>query len=233
MKYAEIIEKMTLEDKVALCSGADDWNTKGFPAYGIPGVFLCDGPHGLRKQRIKAGSPHVKDSIEAVCFPTASLVAATWDPVLAETMGAALAEEMETERVSVLLGPGVNIKRNPLCGRNFEYLSEDPYLAGKMAAAWIRGVQSKGRAACAKHFAANNQEALRMATDSIVDIRTLREIYFTAFEIAVKEGAPKTLMCSYNLINGVYSSDNRWLLTEVLRKEWGFSGLQTQRIWSL
>lgn len=225
MEYRELIEKLSLEEKIALCSGADNWNTKAFPEYGIPSVFLCDGPHGLRKECVREGSTNLKDSFEAVCFPTASLAAATWDPERMEELGAALAEEMEAEAVSVLLGPGVNIKRNPLCGRNFEYFSEDPYLAGKLAAAWIRGVQSKGKAACVKHFAANNQEALRMASDSIVDLRTLREIYLSAFEIAIKEGQPKSVMCSYNQINGVYSSDSHWLLTEILRDEWGFSGM--------
>lgn len=221
----QALEKLSLKEKIALCSGADNWNTKAFPKAGIPSVFLCDGPHGLRIENVRAGSVNLKDSAEAVCFPAACLTASSWDPALLRTLGAAIAEEMEAEGVSVILGPGVNIKRNPLCGRNFEYFSEDPYLAGTLAAAWICGAQSKGKAACVKHFAANNQEALRMASDSIVDLRTLREIYLAAFELAVKAGKPKTVMCSYNRINGVYSSDSRWLLTEILREEWGFSGL--------
>ncbi|MBU3875045.1 glycoside hydrolase family 3 C-terminal domain-containing protein [Faecalicatena sp. AGMB00832] len=215
---------MTLEEKAGLCSGADFWHTKGIERLGIPSVMVSDGPHGLRKQEGETDHLGVNESIKAVCFPAACAVASSFDTDLIEKMGETLGEECQAEDVSVLLGPGVNIKRSPLCGRNFEYFSEDPYLAGKMAAAYIRGVQSKGVGTSIKHFAANNQEYNRMSCSSEVSRRTLREIYLPAFEEAVKAARPKTVMCSYNKINGVYSSENRKLLRDILRDEWGFEG---------
>ena len=223
MKHKEIIAKLTLEEKCCLLSGRDFWSTYGIKAAGVPSVSLSDGPHGLRKER-KDAKPGTHDSYPATCFPTAATAANSWDPDLGEEIGKAIAEEAASRGVEVLLGPGMNIKRNPLCGRNFEYFSEDPYLAGKMAAGYIRGIQSQGISACPKHFAANNMELRRLASDSIVDERTLREIYLTGFEIAVKEADPKCIMASYNEVNGVYANENRHLLQEILRDEWGFSG---------
>ncbi len=219
-----IIEAMTLEEKAGLCSGADFWHTKAVERLGIPAVMMSDGPHGLRKQEGEGDHLGLNESIEAVCFPAACALAASFDTDLAERMGGILGEECQAENLDILLGPAVNIKRSPLCGRNFEYFSEDPHLAGKMAAAYIRGVQGKGVGTSMKHFAANNQEYRRMSCSSDVDERTLREIYFPAFETAVKESQPKTIMCSYNKINGVYAADNEWLLSKVLRDEWGFEG---------
>ncbi len=216
---------MTLAEKVALCSGADTFHTKAFAAHGIPGIALADGPHGLRKQVAASDRLGVNDSVPATCFPTASLSACSWDRELLYEMGAAIGEEALQERVAVVLGPGVNIKRNPLCGRNFEYFSEDPCLAGELAAAWIRGLQSRGVGASLKHFAGNNQEDERMSSDSVVDERALREIYLPAFERAVKTAHPATVMCAYNKLNGVYCSDNATLLREILRAEWGFDGV--------
>lgn len=192
-----IIDRMTLEEKVALCSGADTFHTKAFEAHGIPGIALADGPHGLRKQVAASDRLGVNKSVPATCFPTASLSACSWDRELLYEMGAAIGEEALQEGVAVVLGPGVNIKRNPLCGRNFEYFSEDPCLAGELAAAWIRGMQSRGVGASLKHFAGNNQEDERMSSDSMIDERTLREIYLPAFERAVKAGRPATVMCAY------------------------------------
>lgn len=225
MKYQAIIDQMTLEDKVALCSGADYWNTQAFEKYGIPSIMMADGPHGLRKQVSAADPLGINNSIPATCFPTASLTACSWDRDLLFALGAAIGEEALQEGVSIVLGPGVNIKRNPLCGRNFEYFSEDPYLSGELAAAWIAGIQSKGVGASLKHFAANSQENERMASDSLVDERTLREIYLPAFEKAVKTAQPATVMCAYNKLNGTYCSDNAYLLREILRHEWGFTGV--------
>lgn len=224
MKYEEILSKMTLEQKIALCSGKSFWSTKDFAELGIPSISLNDGPHGPRKQNQKSDHLGINSSVPATCFPTASALACSWDEALAREVGEALGEECLQEDTQVLLGPGVNIKRNPLCGRNFEYYSEDPYLAGKMAAGWIRGVQSKGVSASLKHFACNNAENHRMVSDSIVDARALHEIYLKPFEIAVKEGKPGTVMCAYNRINGTYCSDNQALLTGMLRDEWGFDG---------
>jgi beta-glucosidase len=215
---------MTLEDKIAFCSGASFWETKAFPRYEIPAIFMCDGPHGLRKQQGEGDHLGLNASVTATCFPTASAAAATWDSVLLYEMGEAIALEALREKVNVILGPGVNMKRNPLCGRNFEYYSEDPFLSGKLAAAWINGVQSKGTGVSLKHFAANNQELKRMSCDCLVDERTLREYYLLAFEMAVKEAVPVTVMCAYNKLNGTYCSDNRLLLTGILRDEWGFDG---------
>jgi len=219
-----LLKELTLEEKCALLSGAETFKTRGMPEHGIPQIWLSDGPHGLRKQAGESDHLGLNPSVPATCFPTASAVANSWDAALGEEIGAALGEEAAAQEVSVLLGPGLNMKRNPLCGRSFEYFSEDPYLAGKLAAGYIRGIQSKGVAACPKHFAVNSQETRRMASDSIVDERTLREIYLTGFEIAVKEGHPHSIMSSYNLVNGTYANENKHLLMEILRGEWGFDG---------
>lgn len=219
-----LLKELTLEEKCALLSGAETFKTRGMPHHGIPQIWLSDGPHGLRKQAGESDHLGLNPSVPATCFPTASAVANSWDTALGEEIGAALGEEAAAQEVSVLLGPGLNMKRNPLCGRSFEYFSEDPYLAGKLAAGYIRGIQSKGVAACPKHFAVNSQETRRMASDSIVDERTLREIYLTGFEIAVKEGHPRSIMSSYNLVNGTYANENKHLLMEILRGEWGFDG---------
>ena len=206
-------------------SGANFWNTKGVERLGIPGMMLTDGPHGLRKQGGKADHLGLNKSIPATCYPSAAGLANTWDEALIEEMGRFLGLEAASEGVSVLLGPGVNIKRSPLCGRNFEYFSEDPYLSGKMAAALIRGIQSNGISACVKHYAANSQELRRMTNDSVVDERTLREIYLPAFEMAVKEGGVKTLMTSYNRVNGIYAHEHPHLLRDILYGEWDFDGM--------
>ena len=219
-----LLKELTLEEKCALLSGAETFKTRGMPEHGIPQIWLSDGPHGLRKQAGESDHLGLNPSVPATCFPTASAVANSWDAALGEEIGAALGEEAAAQEVSVVLGQGLNMKRNPLCGRSFEYFSEDPYLAGKLAAGYIRGIQSKGVAACPKHFAVNSQETRRMASDSIVDERTLREIYLTGFEIAVKEGHPRSIMSSYNLVNGTYANENKHLLMEILRGEWGFDG---------
>lgn len=224
LKYEKIISQMSLEEKALMMSGKNTWETRDFEKYGIPSMFMADGPHGLRKQAGAGDHLGLNASIPATCFPTAASVANSWDEALGEEIGAALAEEAITMGVNVILGPGLNIKRSPLCGRNFEYFSEDPYHAGKMAAAYVRGIQSKGIAACPKHFAANSQELRRMANNSVVDERTLREIYLTGFEIAVKEGKAKSIMSSYNEINGIYANENSHLLQEILVDEWGFDG---------
>ena len=224
MDIKELIAQMTLEEKAGLCSGDDFWHTKAVERLGIPRTMVSDGPHGLRKQDDAADHLGINDSIKAVCFPAASATAASFDPEMIRQMGEALGDSCQHEQVSVLLGPAVNIKRSPLCGRNFEYFSEDPYLAGKMSTAMIQGVQSRNIGTSIKHFALNSQEHRRMSSSSNCDERTIREIYFPAFEMAVKEAQPWTVMCSYNKINGVYASEDPWLLTEVLRKEWGFEG---------
>lgn len=224
MKYAELIKRMTLEEKASLMSGKDFWQSVNIDRVGIPSIFFADGPHGIRKQAGSADHLGLNPSLKATCFPTAATVANSWNPELGEEIGRCLGEEAASQGVHVLLGPGLNMKRSPLCGRNFEYFSEDPYLAGKMAAAYIRGIQENGVAACPKHFAANSQELRRMSTNSVVDERTLREIYLTGFEIAVKEGKAKTLMSAYNQVNGVYANENEHLLQEILRDEWGFDG---------
>ena len=224
MKRKFVIPKLTLEQKCALLSGAATFKTRALPQYGIPSIWLSDGPHGLRKQAGPADHLGQNPSEPATCFPTASAVASSWDTALGEEVGRAVGEEAAAQDVAVVLGPGLNTKRSPLCGRNFEYFSEDPYLSGKMAAAYVRGIQANGVAACPKHFAANNQELRRMATDSIVDERTLRELYLTNFEIAVKEGKPQTIMTSYNMVNGTYANENVHLLKEILRDDWGFDG---------
>ena len=224
MNAHEQIKKLSLEEKAALLQGKTVWTTYAFPHAEIPEIFLSDGPHGLRKQAGSADHLGLNASIPATCFPTAAGMANSWNTDLAEELGRALGEEAAANDVNVVLGPGLNIKRSPLCGRNFEYFSEDPYLAGKMAAAYIRGIQANGVAACPKHFAVNSQELRRMAMDAVVDERTMREIYLTAFEIAVKEGKAKTIMSSYNMVNGTYANENAHLLTDILRREWGFEG---------
>lgn len=220
----KIISQMTLEEKAGMCSGLDFWHLKHVDRLGIPEVMVSDGPHGLRKQDDKGDHLGMNDSIKAVCFPPACLAACSFDRDLMHEMGSAIGREAQANDVSVVLGPAVNIKRSPLCGRNFEYYSEDPYLAGEIAAAFINGVQSEHVGTSIKHFAANNQEYHRMSGSSEVDERTLREIYFPAFETAVKKAQPYTFMCSYNQINGTFASENKWLLTNVLRGDWGFEG---------
>ena len=218
-------EKLTLEEKAALLQGWTTWTTRQVQHAGIPAMFLSDGPHGLRKQAEKGDHLGLGASVKATCFPTAATMANSWDPALGEELGKALGEEAAANGVNMVLGPGLNIKRSPLCGRDFEYFSEDPYLAGKMAAAYIRGIQANGVAACPKHFAVNSQELRRMSMDSVVDERTLREIYLTGFEIAVKEGRPKAIMSSYNQVNGTYANENAHLLQDILRSDWGFDGM--------
>lgn len=223
MNIDKIIKELTLEEKAALCSGSDFWHTKPVERLDIPAIMVSDGPHGLRKMKDDGENPN--DAIKAVCFPSACALACSFDRKLLETLGKALGEECQAEDVSVILGPGCNIKRSPLCGRNFEYFSEDPYLASQLACAHIKGVQSKGVGSSLKHFAMNNQETRRMSYSANVDERTFREIYLAAFETAVKEAKPWTVMCSYNRINGVHSSQNGRLLTDILRNEWGYEGL--------
>ena len=224
MKHTDIIKSLSLEQKCALLSGGTVFTTRALPGKGIPAITLSDGPNGVRKQAGAADHLGLNPSVPATCFPTSATVANSWDPELGEAVGAAMGEEAAAQGVSVLLGPGLNIKRSPLCGRNFEYFSEDPYLAGKMAAAYVRGIQKNGIAACPKHFAVNSQELRRMASDSVVDERTLREIYLTGFEMVVKEAQPKTIMSAYNLVNGTYANENAHLLMEILRRDWGFDG---------
>ena len=224
LKYEKLIRKMTLAEKAIMMSGKNTWETVDLEKYGIPSMVMSDGPHGLRRQAGAGDHLGLNASLPATCFPTAAGVANSWDEALGEEIGEALAEEAVTMGVNVILGPGLNIKRSPLCGRNFEYFSEDPYHAGKMAAAYVRGIQSKGIAACPKHFAANSQELRRMANDSVVDERTFREIYTTGFEIAIKEGKSKSIMSSYNEVNGVYANENSHMLQEILVDEWGFDG---------
>ena len=224
MKRTDIITKLNLEQKCALLSGDTVFTTRGYKNAGVPSITLSDGPNGVRKQAGAADHLGLNPSVPATCFPTAATVACSWDPALGEEIGRAMGEEAAAQEVAVLLGPGLNTKRSPLCGRNFEYFSEDPYLSGKMAAAYVRGIQSEGISACPKHFAVNSQELRRMASDSVVDERTLRELYLTGFEIVVKEAHPKALMSSYNLINGIYANENAHLLQDILREEWGFDG---------
>ncbi len=224
MDIKALVSQMTLEEKAGLCSGLDFWHTKPVERLGVPSVMVSDGPHGLRKQDEKADHLGVNDSIKAVCMPAACATASSFDRDLMGRMGQAIGDSCQHEKLGVVLGPAVNIKRSPLCGRNFEYFSEDPYLAGEMSAAYINGVQSKNVGTSIKHFAANSQEHRRMSSSSNADERTLREIYFPAFEISVRKAQPWTVMCSYNRINGVYASENPWLLTDVLRGEWGFKG---------
>ncbi|AIQ31500.1 glycosyl hydrolase family 3 [Paenibacillus sp. FSL P4-0081] len=220
----EVISKMTLEEKASLCSGISAWNTIALPEHGISSIMLTDGPHGLRKQTGAEDHMGLNNSAPATCFPTAAGLASSWNRELIEKVGTALGEECQAEGVSILLGPGTNIKRSPLCGRNFEYFSEDPYLSSELTTKHIQGVQSQGVGTSLKHFAANNQETKRFNIDAIIDERTLREIYLASFEGAIIEAQPWTVMAAYNKINGQFCSENRNLLTEVLRDEWGFKG---------
>ena len=225
MDIGKMISDMSLQEKIAFCTGADFWHTKAYPQHGIPAIMMADGPHGLRCQKQGADMLGVNQSLPATCFPPAVTAGATWNPELYAAEGEAIGKEGLAAGVPLILGPGCNIKRNPLCGRNFEYLSEDPYFAGRMASAFIRGQQSTGALSSLKHFAANSQEYKRQNGDSQMDERTLREIYLAAFEIAVKESRPGTVMCAYNKINGVHCSDSKRLLTDILRSEWGFDGV--------
>ena len=227
MKHSDLIKQMTLEEKSNFCSGLDYWHTPGLEKLDIPVVMWTDGPHGIRKRSEKKDKDQQMSlkGVPAICFPTAATTACSWDPDLIYEMGVLLGEECLKEQVSVLLGPGTNIKRSPLCGRNFEYFSEDPYLAGEISAAFVNGVQSKGIGTSLKHFAGNNQETRRMTVDSVVDERAFREIYLTSFEKTVKQAQPWTIMCAYNRLNGTYCAENKWLLTDVLRDEWGFKGM--------
>jgi len=224
MDIKNIVARMTLEEKASLCSGADFWHTKAVERLGVPAVMVSDGPHGLRKQGQTGDHLGVNDSIPAVCFPAACATAASFDRQVVSRLGEALGDACQHEDVSVILGPSVNIKRSPLCGRNFEYFSEDPYLTAEMAVAYTQGVQSRNIGVSVKHFAANNQENRRMSSDSVVDERTLREVYLPGFEATVKRAKAWTFMCAYNRVNGVYASENPELLTKILRDEWGFDG---------
>lgn len=221
---SKLVQQLSLEEKAGLCSGKDTWRLKSAPRLGIPEIAVSDGPHGLRKQEQKSDHLGLYDSVKAVCFPAACATAASFDETLLNELGNALGEACRKEKVAILLGPAMNIKRSPLCGRNFEYFSEDPFLSGKLAAAQIKGIQSRGVGTAPKHFAANNQEFRRSTNSSEVDEKTLREIYLRGFEIAVKEAKPWTMMCSYNAINGTLASQNPWLLSDVLRGEWQFEG---------
>ncbi len=221
----DVLDSLTLEEKASLLSGRDFWRTKPAAAKGVPSIRMADGPHGVRREAPWNEKKNGGRSLPAVCYPTASLLACSWDEALCGRIGRALAAECREQDVQVLLGPGVNIKRSPLCGRNFEYFSEDPLLAGKLAAAYIRGVEQGGVAASLKHYAVNSQESYRMRVSAEVDERTLRELYLRPFEIAVKEGRPSTVMASYNRVNGVHATENETLLRRILREEWGFSGL--------
>ncbi|MET0784328.1 MAG: glycoside hydrolase family 3 N-terminal domain-containing protein, partial [Leifsonia flava] len=219
----ETLAALTLEEKASLTSGADFWTTKSAP--GVPSIMLTDGPHGVRKQRANGDHLGITDSVPATCFPPAVALGSSWDVTLLERVGIALGEESVAENVGVLLGPGINIKRSPLGGRNFEYLSEDPIASGVLGSALVRGLQSQGVGASLKHFAANNQEADRMRVSADIDERPLREIYLRGFQRVVEDEQPWTVMCSYNRLNGVYTSEDPWLLNTVLRDEWGFTGL--------
>jgi len=225
MNIAELVAELTLEEKASLCLGSDFWHTQGVDRLGIPAVMVCDGPHGLRKQPDEGDHVGIGGSVPATCFPTASALGSSWDPELVRSVGEAVGREAREQDVAVVLGPGVNIKRSPLCGRNFEYFSEDPAVSGALGAALVEGLQSQGVGASVKHFAANNQETDRMRVSADVDERTLREIYLPAFERVVVQAKPWTVMCAYNRVNGTYASQHHWLLTEVLRDEWGFDGL--------
>ncbi len=225
MNMKELLKELTLEEKASLCSGEDFWHTKAIERLDIPAVMMCDGPNGLRKQEGDADHLGLNVSIPAVCFPTSSAVASSFDVNLVHKLGETLGKECQAENVSMLLGPGVNIKRSPLCGRNFEYYSEDPYQSTQMATAYIKGLQSQGVGACIKHFAANNQESHRQTGDSVVEERTLHEIYLASFEEAVKTAKPWGVMCSYNRVNGTFAAENKELLTDILRTRWGYQGM--------
>lgn len=222
---AEILRRLDADTKIRLVSGSGFWHLEALPEHGLERIMVCDGPHGLRQQTGAADHLGVRRATPATCFPTAATLGSTWDEPLLEEVGAAIGREARALGVAVVLGPGLNLKRHPAGGRNFEYFSEDPLISGKLAAALTRGIQSQGVGACLKHYAANNQETYRLVVDAIIDERTLRELYLTGFEIAVKESSPWTVMCAYNLVNGTYASEHPWLLTDVLRQEWGFPGL--------
>lgn len=225
LNIASLLAALTLEEKASLCLGSDFWHTAPIPRLGIPAVALSDGPHGLRKQPDEGDHVGISGSLPATCYPTASALGSSFDPDLVRRVGEALGAEALTQGVAVVLGPGINIKRSPLCGRNFEYFSEDPLVSGVLGAALVEGVQSQGIGTSVKHYAANNQETDRLRVSADVDERTLREIYLPGFERVVTQARPWTVMCAYNKVNGVYASENPWLLTEVLRDEWGFDGL--------
>ena len=220
-----LVAQMTLQEKASLCSGRGFWHLKAIKRLQLPSIMVTDGPHGLRKQTAKGDHVGLNTSVPATCFPTAAAMACSWDRALIEEVGVALGAECVKENVAVLLGPGINIKRHPLCGRNFEYYSEDPLLTGELASAWINGVQSQGVGTSLKHYAVNNQETGRMYVDAVVDERTLREIYLRAFEIVVTRAQPWTVMSAYNRVNGLYCGESDWLLNQLLREEWGFEGL--------
>ena len=223
-KIKKLLKEMTIEEKAEICSGASRWRTHSIDRLDIPEIMMSDGPHGVRKEPKDKESASMGESIEAICFPTASALACSWDRELMSKMGEALGEESQTEDINILLGPGVNIKRSPLCGRNFEYFSEDPLLASELATNYVKGVQSMGVGTSLKHFAANNQEHRRLTVDAQIDERTLREIYLAAFEKVVKEAQPWTVMCAYNQVNGTHASENKYLLTDILKEEWGHEG---------
>lgn len=224
MKNGELLEELTIEEKVDLCSGTGAWHTTAIDRLDIPSIMMTDGPHGLRKQ-LKEHLSNAHKSVKSTCYPTASAVACSWDESLVQLMADSIAKEALAEDVSIVLGPGVNIKRSPLCGRNFEYFSEDPYLSGKIGASFIRGIESNNISSSLKHFLANNQETRRQTSSSDVDTRTLRELYLKPFEIAIKEGVPSTVMAAYNKLNGTYCAENEWSLTNILRDEWGYDGV--------
>ncbi|MCA1784033.1 MAG: beta-glucosidase, partial [Intrasporangiaceae bacterium] len=224
-RAGELVRQLTLEEKASLCSGSDFWTTQGVERVGIPAVTVTDGPHGVRLQAGATDHLGLNDSVPATCFPTASALAATWDPDLIAEVGRSIADECLEFGVGVLLGPGANLKRSPLCGRNFEYLSEDPWLTGRLAAAFIDGVQSRGVGTSLKHLAANNQEFRRMTIDAIADERSLRELELAGFEAAVRESQPWSVMCAYNRLNGTYACEHGWLLTDLLKGEWGHTGI--------
>lgn len=225
MDIEKVLSELTLEEKAGLCSGRDYWHTKAVERLGIHSVMMCDGPNGLRKQEGEGDHLGIKESIKTVCYPTSSALAASFDRQVLKTIGSALGEECQAEQVGMLLGPGINMKRSPLCGRNFEYFSEDPYLAGELASAYVESLQEQGVAACVKHFAVNNQETRRMSGSSNLDERTLHEIYLPAFEAVVKKGKTRGIMCAYNAVNNTFCSENPQLLTEILRKDWGYEGM--------
>lgn len=224
MKHGDLVSKMTLEEKCALLAGKDVWHTREIPRLNIPAITLSDGPSGLRKQAGEGDHLGLNASTKATCIPSAATLACSWDDTVSEAMGAVVGRDAVNQGVDVLLAPGLNTKRSSLCGRSFEYYSEDPYLSGKLAAGFIRGAQKQGVSVCAKHYAANAQELLRMHSDSVMDERTLREMYLTNFEIAIKEGKPGFVMTAYNRVNGVYANESRHLLGDILRGEWGFDG---------
>ena len=225
MDIEKIIQQMTLAEKADFCSGSDFWHTQPVERLGVPAVMMSDGPSGLRKQDEQGDHLGINESIPAVCFPSSAAVASSFDTALAEKLGNTLGNECRAENLALLLGPGLNIKRSPLCGRNFEYFSEDPYLSGEMGAALVKGIQSNGVGSCIKHFAANNQETDRMVSDSVMDERTLHEIYLPAFETVVKKAQPLGVMAAYNKLNGTHCSENKELLTDILRKRWGYEGM--------